>query len=71
MTSRYSSPLLSPFASFLMFLGQRLETLGKAIVCEMERPYAGAAGDILRAERKGLKSGSRWLPDKAPGVYKP
>jgi hypothetical protein len=38
-----------------MYIGQKLETLGRVIASEMERPYAGAAAQILSLERKCRK----------------
>jgi hypothetical protein len=37
MESRYSLWLMSTCASVLLFVGQRLETLGNVIACEVER----------------------------------
>jgi hypothetical protein len=51
--------IFSAFASLLLFVGQKLETLGKVIVCEMERSYAGAAARTVWLERKRNKSPGR------------
>jgi hypothetical protein len=59
MNSRYSVWIFSAFASLLLFVGQKLETLGKVIVCEMERSYAGAAARTVWLERKRNKSPGR------------
>jgi hypothetical protein len=67
MESRYSFWLMSTCASVLLFVGQRLETLGNVIACEVERPYGGSAGDMLSFERKRLKAaGRQWFPEKSP-----
>ncbi|MGA6983679.1 MAG: hypothetical protein WBZ11_19145 [Candidatus Sulfotelmatobacter sp.] len=51
MNSRFSVWFFSKLASVLMFLGQRLETLGKVIACETERSYAGAAAQWWQRKR--------------------
>jgi hypothetical protein len=59
MNSRYSVWFLSKLASVLKFLSQKLEALGKVIVCETERSYAGAAAYTVWLKRKRVKSASR------------
>jgi hypothetical protein len=55
MKAKYSLWLGSACASVLMFVGQKLETLGKVIASEMERPYAGAEAQILSVGRKPVE----------------
>jgi hypothetical protein len=38
---------MSTCVSLALFLEERLNALGKVIACDLERPYAGSAGDVL------------------------
>jgi hypothetical protein len=56
MRSRCTFWLMSLSASFALFVGQRLNTVGQIIALQLERSYPGAAGHITSPGTRRWKS---------------
>jgi hypothetical protein len=56
MRSRSSSWLTSLCASFVRFVGQKLNAVGEIIALQLERSYPDAAGQITSPEKRPWRS---------------